>query len=351
MRVEIVKTRKQVRDFLNLPVRIYKGNENYIPFPSRDILSALRGETAVFRKDNSTHFIVSDGKKCVCRAGVYIKGGRGYFSLFECFNDNNAFNLLFERIVEWLSDRGISTLTGPESPFGGDNFRGVLLNKFNEPPVIFDNYNPPYYKSLFEDNGFKKEVDFYTYRFRVDDMDIERYERVARRLEKRNGIKVEDVNQGNLTWALGGIKRLFEEEGEGWFWGCMDDFLIKVKNYIELLGIGFIKVVKNKENRVIGFSFAIPNLNQLLRKKRIMGIFSRDRITSGRLYQIYVSKRFRKKGVFPLLVLSNVNTARKFNIDIAYGGNVSEENREIILPITKLRGEKWKVFRLYSKRV
>ena len=93
---------------------------------NRDLLTILTGNTYIFRKENSIHFIVMERKDTVARISIRILGATGYFSLFECIDDKKAFKLLFESVSDWLRKRRAVSIFELrfEIAYGGDVAEG-----------------------------------------------------------------------------------------------------------------------------------------------------------------------------------------------------------------------------------
>jgi hypothetical protein len=116
---------------------------------------------------------VYQGKEVLGRVAVGIdenflraRGKKeGYLTLFECVNQREAAQVLFAAAEEWLRKRGMESLIGPVSPTNGDDFRGMLIENFTDPPLIFTPYNPPYYPKLWEEYGFKRYHTFVAFRY------------------------------------------------------------------------------------------------------------------------------------------------------------------------------------------
>ena len=92
---------------------------------------------------------VNDG--CFKTRMNIITGGIGFF---ECDNNQDAANYLFERAKDWLQARGMEAIDGPVNFGERDRWWGLLVNGFDE-PLYCMNYNPPYYQALFEQYGFQ----------------------------------------------------------------------------------------------------------------------------------------------------------------------------------------------------
>src|SRR5690606_29466640 len=92
-------------------------------------------------------------------------GGIGFF---DCINDHDAASLLFDVARHWLLARGAEAMDGPINCGERDRWWGLLVDGFT-PPVYGMNYNPPYYRDLFEEYGFKKYYNQLCYSLKVQD--------------------------------------------------------------------------------------------------------------------------------------------------------------------------------------
>ena len=77
-------------------------------------------------------------------------GGCGFF---ECINSQDAANMLFDTAKAWLQSGGMKAMLGPINFGENDMWWGLLIEGFSR-PYYGMNYNPPYYKQLFENYGF-----------------------------------------------------------------------------------------------------------------------------------------------------------------------------------------------------
>jgi hypothetical protein len=78
-------------------------------------------------------------------------GGLGFF---DCIDDEKTARLLFDTAKSWLEKRGMEAMDGPINLGDRDKWWGLLVEGFH-PPIYNMNFNPPYYKKLFESYGFK----------------------------------------------------------------------------------------------------------------------------------------------------------------------------------------------------
>lgn len=73
---------------------------------------------------------------------------------FDCINDQNAADLLFDVSKHWLLQQGVEAMDGPINFGERDRWWGLVVEGFQS-PLYCMNYNPPYYKDLFETYGFQ----------------------------------------------------------------------------------------------------------------------------------------------------------------------------------------------------
>jgi len=163
-----VNTPKLIEAFHIVPKRIYKNDPYYIPHIKQDIEKIFdQKKNKLFRSGGEAiRWVLKDANGIfIGRAAAFINpktkngsqnkvptGGMGFF---DCINDQKAADLLFESCVSWLKERGIEAMDGPIN-FGERNeYWGLLIENFDYPGSYQMNYNPSYYKTLFENFGFK----------------------------------------------------------------------------------------------------------------------------------------------------------------------------------------------------
>src|SRR5690606_11144159 len=88
--------------------------------------------------------------------------GVGFFGFFECENDPAVARALLDAASGWLASRGLTTVRGPAS-FSLNEEVGLLVDGFDGAPMVMMPYNPPWYATLLEANGFVKAKDLLAY--------------------------------------------------------------------------------------------------------------------------------------------------------------------------------------------
>jgi hypothetical protein len=151
-----------MRDFLDLPDRIYLGDANYVPPLKSEVRRTLDGRKNPYFKGAALQLFVcyADGIPAA-RIAITINprhaqkfGERtAFFGFFESTDNPGAVRALFSEATRFCRERRATSLEGPFNPNHYSEL-GLLLDHFDRPPVFFQTYNPPYYLPLLKGVGF-----------------------------------------------------------------------------------------------------------------------------------------------------------------------------------------------------
>jgi hypothetical protein len=273
-----VTNREHIREFLSFPGRLYKNDKNYIRPLDMDIEAVFDKKiNKNFRQGEAIRWLLKDtNNQTTGRVAAFYNsktaktneqptGGMGFF---DCIEDQQAANTLFDACREWLKSKGMEAMDGPVNFGERDNFWGCLVDGFIE-PIYNMPYNHPYYQKLFENYGFKNFFNQYTYGRsfepgNVDPIIQEKADRIARNPDytfktitwKNNEKFAEDfMIIFNKAWArFPGVKKLSKVHALG--------LLKKMRPIMDtrLVHYAYFK------NDPIAFFIMIPDLYQVIRK-------------------------------------------------------------------------------------
>lgn len=170
---EVISTDDR-REFLYLPLRLYKSSQQWIRPLDKDIETVFNPEkNKSFRTGDCIRWILkNENEETVGRIAAFYdtkitnKGNdqpTGGVGFFECINDQRAAFMLFDQCKQWLQSKGMEAMDGPVNFGSRDRWWGLLIDGYDRQPNYQCNYNPPYYKDLFEAYGF--QVYFYQLTF------------------------------------------------------------------------------------------------------------------------------------------------------------------------------------------
>jgi hypothetical protein len=281
--VEQVDTdsRRQVERFVRIPYRLYADHPQWVPPLLMDARLMLDRRKHPFYEHSDADFFIArrDGRDVGRIAALENRRYNAYhgthqaqFYLFECEDDLEASNALFERVFEWARARGLDQVVGPKG-FGALDGYGLLVEGFEHRQVMtMMNYNYPYYPRLVEAAGFRKEVDFVSCYLDPECFRLpERVRSIAERVARRGSLEVRSFRSKRELRAWG--RRVGEAYNaafvHNWEYYPLTerelDFLIDT--VITVANPRLMKIITHGE-RVVGFLFAFPDLSAALQRAR-----------------------------------------------------------------------------------
>lgn len=163
MTIKEVKTQNEVRQFLDLPKKIYKNDPHWIQPLDKDIEAVFDPKkNPLFQQKGECKrwLLLSPQKEVIGRVATFINpkykeaqptGGIGFF---EVIKDQKAANYLLDHCQNWLKERGMEAMDGPINFGERDRWWGMLTRGADD-PLYCMNYNPSYYVDFFEAYGFQ----------------------------------------------------------------------------------------------------------------------------------------------------------------------------------------------------
>lgn len=281
--IEMVDTnsRSQVKQFIQIPYKLYENHPQWVPPLLIDVEVKLnRNKHPYYEHSDADFFIAYQDGKPVGRLAVlenkhfneYHKTHKAQFYLFECEDNQEAANALFERAFEWCRKRGLDTIVGPKG-FGVMDGYGIQVEGFEHRQMMnMMNYNYPYYPKLVENLGFTKEVDFVSCYVDAKGFHIpERIHKIAERVRQRGAFGVQRFNtKKDLKLWANRIGRLYNDS----FVNNWEYFPLTVKeiDFVlqDLLTVAdprLIKIITFKEEAV-GFLFGFPDVSEALQRAK-----------------------------------------------------------------------------------
>ena len=167
--IEIVEalTRRQQRDFLDFPNRLFKDNPSYVPPLYLDEKKIFRKDYLYYETCEAVYYTAyKDGVMAGRISGILQKAAnekmnqkRIRFIRFDCIEDFEVAKALFEKVEAWARSKGMDTVHGPLG-FSDLEREGLLVEGFDEPETFEEQYNPPYYAEFIERRRYRQICNF-----------------------------------------------------------------------------------------------------------------------------------------------------------------------------------------------
>ena len=318
MQVIEVQNNIHKKHFLNVVNLIYKKDSSYVRPLNKDIENIFSPkENPFFSHGTATRYILMDNTGDVIgRIAAFINEKKAYgfdqptggIGFFECINDKKGAHLLIDTAIKWLKDKGMEAVDGPINFGENDNFWGLLVEGFT-PPAYGMQYNPPYYKQLFEEFGFQTYFEQVTNRLDLKKPFPERFWKIAEWVGKK-----EDYNFRHFTWKQSDkfISDFCEVYNDAWkfhenFTKMTPDKIRPAFTQAKPIVIEELCWFAYYNNEPIGFIFLYPDVNQILKyfngkmnlvnKLRFLWLKQRKAMTRLRVVILGVKPKFQRSGI------------------------------------------------------
>jgi GNAT superfamily N-acetyltransferase len=366
--VKQVSTRGDRRRFLGFPWTLYRGDPNWIP-PLRGHQKEVVGyRPHPFYETNQVQtFLASRGKEVCGRIAAILNRGhiqryserRGFFGFFECVDDQEVANGLFDAARQWFADQGIYSMRGPTNP--SLNYElGLLIDGFDSPPFFMMTYNPAYYARLIEGYGFHKTQDLYAYWGHVD-MLPEIHAKLGPMAERIIGhyeIRLRSLDRSRFVQDVEEFLSVYNRSlNETWGFVPMSKAEVRhAARGLHRLIVPELTIAAEIDGKMVGACFGMldynPRIRQIDGRLFPFGIFrllgAKHKIKRIRLISTNVIPEFQRMGVGLVLLHGLVPKALQWGLEEAEFSWVLESNLLSRGSLEKGGAKITKAYRLYD---
>ncbi len=265
-----------IKLFLSVPLYIYKSDPNWIRPLDKDIESVFDpAQNPAFKNGELIRWVlINDSGMPVGRVAAFINrelianmedpaGGIGFF---ECINDKTAAFILFDACADWLQSRDIHIMDGPVNFGERDRFWGLLVEGFG-PPSYMENYNPEYYRELFERYGFQLYFDQKTYLIDKYKVYAPRLDKISKWVARKPNLRFEHITKKDLRKYIDDFVYVYNKSWDGFenFKPVTSDDIYAVfKSMLPIMIPEFIWFAY-VDDEPAGFNVFIPEVNQVFK--------------------------------------------------------------------------------------
>ncbi len=270
-----VHSKKEQKKFIKLPWKVYKNDPNWVPQLILELKEMMDRKKYPFFEHSEVEFYIAQKNGETVGRIAAIKNNRhiqvhkeniGFFGFFECINDQEVANKLFDAAANWCREKNLEAIRGPEN-YSQNDTCGLLVDAFDKSPVILMTYNPPYYQQLIENYGFIKAMDLYAYYLSTEKKFPERVIKLAEEIKARLNVTIRQINVKDFWNEVEKVKQVYNQ---AWApnWGFVPLTDNEIKHIAESLKMAIdpeIVYMAEDNGRPVGFSLAVPDMNQALK--------------------------------------------------------------------------------------
>lgn len=367
--VKAITTSEELDIFLNTPARIYRNDANWVSPLKSSIAKQLSPDSIVATYCQFQAFIAMQKSEPVGRIVAAINQrllerenlAVGLFGYFECIENFEIAQALFDAACQWLRERRITIVRGPIN-LSTHNSCFFLVDGFDMPPAMMMPYNPAYYPHFIEQAGWQKAKDAYAYTFPLDRSLAQKFER-GYKIACKSGITFRNIRlKGDgFKQDCRSIYQLFTTAFAA-SWSSTprseDEFLQEAQELRSVADADLFSIAEY-DGKMIGFWMGLPDYNIALKhvngKLDWLGILKllwyRRQIDQVRVVTFCCLPEYRNKMVpLALIYLGMQGGTKKGKLyQRAELSWVWEDN----LPSRKLietsEGKRYKTYRVYEK--
>jgi hypothetical protein len=371
VKITLVDTKAQLKQYIFLCEKIYKTVDRWVPpfYEDEWAFHNPKKNKALQHCDVIRVLAKKDGNPVGRIMGIihtaynqlHQEKTARFFNL-DCVNDQQVAHALIEFIEQWALKKGMNKLIGPFG-FSDKDPQGLQIEGFDFLPVLATAANPTYLPELVMNEGYGKEVDCVSYQMKIPKKIPELYERIHQRISRNQNLKLVEFRSKlaikpyiipvlqlvNETYApLFGFAPMSEEE--------MRKF---ANQYLPVLDPDFVKVVIDKENHVVAFVVAIPDMSIGIQKAKgrifpfgffyILNAMKKSKQLNLMLGAI--KNNYRGSGVSAFMGKAMLKICMRRGIEVMDSHLILEDNFPMRGECEKLEGKVCKRYRIFSKQL
>ena len=364
----MVERASELRDFIDLPWRIYAGYPRWVPPLKKEVRRMLDPRKHPFWEfSERVLFLARRGSETVGRiAGIIDRRHNqvhsekvGSWGFFECADDPEAAAALFSSVETWGRQKRMTFMRGPLSP-SMNNETGLLIEGFDYPPVLMMPYTPPYYPRLVESCGFVKEKDLLAFLIDGDYRLPEWMDRLAHRVAQKKGVHIRRACRKDAASEFDLIKEIYNASWAS-NWGFvpltdneMRDIQKNVMPFVDPDLVFFIYYDGEPAAACVIFPDINPMLKRLNGRIGLLGLLKfliyRREIKGLRLLLFGIKERYRQLGL-PMLAFHHIYEIARKQKKFQYLelGWTLEDNEAINSLAEEAGARPYKKYRIFGK--
>jgi GNAT superfamily N-acetyltransferase len=366
-----VATRRDLKAFIRLPWRLYRGEPNWVaPLVSERRQHLSRRHNPYFEHARAEYFLAVRDGRVVGRITAQVderfqqfQDNRwGHFGFFECEDDAEAAAALLDTAEGWLTAQGCDRMVGP-CDFTTNDECGVLIEGHDRTPLILTPWSHRYYPALLEGAGMTKAMDLLMWELHIEGRDKVHPAiwELAAKVETEHQITVRPLRKKTLQ---ADVERFIEVYNAAWErnWGFVPLTDAEVRHYSKALRPILDEhwaFLAEKDGETVGAALTLPDFNQVLAhlNGRLLPIgwakalYWRRKIDRVRVFALGVKPEWQHTGVAARFYEMHFDSAEVTPQKWGEMGWILENNLPMNKAMAGMGGEIVRRHRLYEREL
>ena len=276
--IKEVKTKKQRKEFVEFPLKLYKGNAYFVPPLYGDEMKIFRSDYVYYEQAEAVYFnAYRDGVMVGRISGILQNASnkkwgqtRVRFTRFDAIDDQEVASALFATVEAWAKAKGMTEIVGPLG-FSDLEREGLLIEGFDQMNTFEEQYNYPYYQRLIENCGYTKDVDWLEHQLRAPKEGFDpRYREISDMMMKKYNLhfKTAKSTRQFINQYGDDIFKIWDETYDK-IYGTVP-FTERLKKSVLsqfklLINKKYIRVLYDEHDNLVAFGFLFPSISDAVR--------------------------------------------------------------------------------------
>lgn len=269
--IKEVLTKRDLKKFIQFPVRLFKDVEQFTPYIFEDEMANLTPSKnpASAWCDFKLFMAYIDGKIVGRICGIIShfandKYGqkRVRFNRIDMIDDIEVTKAMIKAVAAWGRENGMTEIVGPLG-YSDQDKEGLLVEGFEYANMFATFYHFPYYKEHLEKLGFVVDATWVEARLYVPEKMDERFERINKYVERKYHVHIKELKSKKALEPY--IVQVLSLANKAYadlygFVPISEDFMgTLAKQYMPLLNLRYTNIVVDEKDKVVAFGISIPS--------------------------------------------------------------------------------------------
>ena len=278
--VREVTSDKDLRKFIEFPIKLYKDSNYYVPpLASEEYETFRRDKNPAYEYCDTRLFLAYKdgqiaGRICVLHNKRYNEvwnTKRLRFTRFDFIDDFEVSKALMDKALEYACEFGLNEIHGPIG-FSDFDKQGMLVEGFDEINMFVTPYNYEYYLEHMERLGYAKDVDWIEYLINLPEKIDERICRVGEIALRRNKLRVMQLRKMKdvLPIAYKVFDVLYQAYKDLYGYIPLNEKQIDmyINQFISFLTPDFISIILNEQDEPVSVGIVMPSIVKAMQRNK-----------------------------------------------------------------------------------
>lgn len=373
--IQVVPLSRSARDvmrFLKVSYGIYENDPHWVAPLLMDLKKVFTDANPLFQHAEMQLWVATRDGRDVGRIAAILdhnhnhaaKDHAAFFGFYETVDDAAVSRQLFGKVLDWARGKGMKRVLGPMNPTTNDEC-GLLVEGFDSSPVLMMTYNPRYYVTRVEAEGFRKAKDLLAFNMDLAKIPMDRLGRIATKIKERNPeLAFRPVRRKTLTQDLDKVKEIYNAAWED-NWGFVPmtdaevDFMAARLKPLLMEGLVWLAEAGDEP---VGFLLALPDYNVALKPLRgrlltpkVLGfipyLLGWKCPPRTRVITLGMKEKYRNKGLESAMLIEGLRVGIAAGVRESEASWILEDNVSMCRVLEAIGGVRYKTYRVYEREV